>query len=198
MSTDKTNIEIAGEPTADPQVCMFTVSQPLYAERSVNCTSIEMAEGSPLLQALFAIDGIREVFVHGNSVTIARAGDQEWPALGKQIGAAIRDAFASGEPLIAEGLAERKPSEVEIRKRVEELLDREINPQVSSHGGNIDVVDVKGTTVFVHLSGGCQGCASASLTLRQGVERAIFEGIPQVTQVVDVTNHAAGANPYYR
>ena len=198
MSADSQHIEITGEPTTDPQVCKFTVSLPLYAEKSVSCASTEMAEGSPLLQALFEIDGVREVFVHGHSVTIANSGDQDWPSLGRQIGAAIRGAFASGEPLIAEVLAERKPSEIEIRKQVEELLNRDINPQVSSHGGSIDVVDVKGTTVFVHLSGGCQGCASASLTLRQGVERAIFKGIPQVTQVVDVTDHAAGANPYYR
>ena len=154
--------------------------------------------GSPLLEALFAINGVREVLVYGNHLTIAKSSDEEWPVLGKQIGAAIREAVQSGQALIAKDLKARQPSEKALRAEVERLLQTEIGPYVASHGGSIEVVDVKGSAVYVNMSGGCQGCASASVTLKQGIEQIIFERIPQISQVVDITDHTAGMDPYYR
>jgi Fe/S biogenesis protein NfuA len=37
----------------------------------------------------------------------------------------------------------------------------------------------------------------AQVTLRQGIERALLENIPELTSVVDVTDHESGENPYY-
>lgn len=198
MNTKTEQINIAGEATLDPQVCKFSVDRPLYPEGSVNCTSQEAAQGSPLLEALFAINGITEVLVYGSNLTIAKSSDEEWPVLGKLIGAAIREKIQGGQPLIAESLKTREPSEKELRAEVEKLLEAEINPYVASHGGSIEVVDVKGSAVYVNLSGGCQGCASASVTLKQGIEKIIFSRIPQISKVIDVTDHSAGADPYYQ
>lgn len=198
MHYETEQIHVAGEPTLDPQVCKFTVDWPLYPQGSVNCTNKEAAKGSPLLEALFAINGVSEVLVYGNNLTIAKSNDEEWPVLGKQIGAAIREAVQSGQALISEDLKARRPSEKALRAEVERLLQTEISPYVASHGGSIEVVDVKGSTVYVNMSGGCQGCASASVTLKQGIEQIIFERIPQITEVVDITDHTAGTDPYYR
>jgi Fe-S cluster biogenesis protein NfuA len=191
-------VRITGQLTMDPNVCTFTVDRPLYPDGSVDCRSAEMATGSPLLEALFKIDGIREVLVYGDSLTIAKSTDEKWQDLGQKIGQAVRETIKSGEPLIAEDQKERLPSEKQIKERVEALLAKEINPYVSGHGGRIDVVDVKGSKVYVHLQGGCQGCASANITLKRGVEEVIFGNIPEVTEVIDVTDHSAGTNPYYK
>ncbi|MGD8922632.1 MAG: NifU family protein [Candidatus Zixiibacteriota bacterium] len=191
-------VRITGQRTMDPNVCTFAVDRQLYADGSVDCRSAEMAAGSPLLEALFKIDGIREVLVYGDSLTIAKSTDEDWQELGQKIGQAIRETIKSGEPLIAEDQKERLPSEKQIKERVEALLAKEINPYVSGHGGRIDVVDVKGSKVYVHLQGGCQGCASANITLKRGVEEVIFGNIPEVTEVIDVTDHSAGTNPYYK
>ncbi|MBU0983148.1 MAG: NifU family protein, partial [candidate division Zixibacteria bacterium] len=174
MNQETQEITITGQPSTDPHVCKFTVGRTLYPEGSVACTNAESAKGSPLLEALFALDGVREVFVFGKTVTIAKDGSEEWPVLGKKVGQVIRELLASGKRLISPDLKKRLPSETEIRKRVDELLEKEINPYVSGHGGKIEVVDVKGTTVMVSLSGGCQGCASATQTLKHGVERLVF------------------------
>lgn len=80
---------------------------------------------------------------------------------------------------------------------IRELLDNQINPSVAGHGGHISLIDVKENTVFLRLEGGCQGCASSSATLRQGVEIEIKKLVPSIAHVVDVTDHAAGSNPYY-
>jgi len=198
MNNKTEQINITGEATLDPQVCKFIVDRPLYADGSVNCISQEAAKGSPLMEALFAVNGVREVLVYGNTLTIAKSNDEEWPILGKEIGAVIREKIQSGQPLIAERLKSRQPSEKELLAEVKKLLQTEINPYVASHGGSIEVVDVKGSTVYVNLSGGCQGCASASVTLKQGIEEIIFTRIPQISKVVDVTDHSAGTNPYYQ
>lgn len=90
------------------------------------------------------------------------------------------------------------PDEQELAQRISALLEDRINPAVAAHGGRISLVAVRGTTALIEMSGGCQGCGMARVTLRQGVERMIRESIPEVTEVQDVTDHRSGTNPYYR
>jgi Fe/S biogenesis protein NfuA len=85
----------------------------------------------------------------------------------------------------------------DVPQRVAQVLEQQINPSIASHGGRADLVAVEDGTVYVRMSGGCQGCGMASVTLTQGIEVAIREGIPEVQRVVDVTDHAAGTNPYF-
>ena len=87
--------------------------------------------------------------------------------------------------------------EKNVRDRVQELLETAINPAVAGHGGYIELIDVKDSTVYLRMSGGCQGCGAADITLKAGIERMIFEEVPEVTEVLDVTDHASGSNPYY-
>lgn len=84
-----------------------------------------------------------------------------------------------------------------MRQRIQKLLDEKVNPMVSGHGGYIELVDYANRTAYVRMSGGCQGCASASATLSDGVERAILRAFPRIKGVVDVTDHGSGANPFY-
>jgi Fe/S biogenesis protein NfuA len=89
------------------------------------------------------------------------------------------------------------PPQGELADRVRQLLDEQVNPGIAAHGGVITLVDVKGTEVYLEMSGGCQGCAMSRLTLRQGVERMLRQAIPEITEVHDVTDHTSGANPYF-
>lgn len=85
-----------------------------------------------------------------------------------------------------------------VARAVQEVLDRQINPGVGSHGGMVSLVEVKDGTAFLRLGGGCQGCAAVDVTLRQGVEQAIRSAVPEIRAIVDVTDHQAGTNPYYQ
>ncbi len=82
--------------------------------------------------------------------------------------------------------------------RVQEIIDHQINPGVGSHGGWVELLGVRENKAFIRLGGGCQGCGMADVTLKQGIETMIFAGAPEITQVIDETDHAAGENPYYR
>ncbi len=81
--------------------------------------------------------------------------------------------------------------------KVRQLLEQRINPALASHGGFAELVGVEGDVVHITMGGGCQGCAMSQATLTAGIRAAILEAIPEVSEVVDATDHAAGATPYY-
>ena len=85
-----------------------------------------------------------------------------------------------------------------VAAAVQDVLDQQINPGVGSHGGMVTLVDVRDGTAFLRFGGGCQGCAAVDITLKRGVERAVRQAVPQISAIVDATDHAAGTNPYYR
>jgi len=82
-------------------------------------------------------------------------------------------------------------------EKVRQLLDQQINPAIAAHGGIAQLISVEGSTANLELGGGCQGCGLAAVTLRQGIEKAILETVPEITEVVDITNHDLGENPYF-
>ena len=102
-------------------------------------------------------------------------------------------------PSPAPGAAARPPADLSgpVAQRVLQVLNEQINPAIAAHGGRADLVAVEEPIAYLHLSGGCQGCGMAAATLRQGIEVAIFDAVPEITEVVDATDHASGANPYY-
>jgi Fe/S biogenesis protein NfuA len=81
--------------------------------------------------------------------------------------------------------------------KIRQLLDQQINPALASHGGYANLIGVDGEKAIVEMGGGCQGCAISAMTLRDGIERAIKDNVPEITEVVDATDHAAGENPFY-
>lgn len=85
----------------------------------------------------------------------------------------------------------------ELATKVKDVLDAQVNPAVSAHGGEIVLVDVKGSEIFIEMAGGCQGCALSRMTLKQGVERMVRQAVPEITAVHDVTDHTSGDNPFY-
>ncbi|MFQ5896968.1 MAG: NifU family protein [Candidatus Methylomirabilia bacterium] len=87
--------------------------------------------------------------------------------------------------------------ELELKEKMQKLFDDSINPAVGMHGGYVELLDVKDNTAFIRMGGGCQGCGMADVTLKQGIERLIFEEVPEITEVLDVTDHGSGNNPYY-
>jgi Fe-S cluster biogenesis protein NfuA len=191
------DIKITAQLFPDPDVCIFRVDRPVFPGGAFDCKNKEMAAGSPLLEALFGLTGIREVFITGDSITISKDSEEEWQVLGREVGKTIRDQINSGHALMAEDLKQPVPSDEEIKKIVDDMIETEINPAIASHGGFVECVAVKNAQVMLRLAGGCQGCSSSSMTLRYGIERSIRDRIPGVGEVVDVTDHSAGVNPYY-
>ena len=90
-----------------------------------------------------------------------------------------------------------EPPSGPLAERVQRVLEEQINPGVASHGGHVSLIDIRENVVFLQMGGGCQGCGMASVTLTQGIKEALQRAVPEVAGVEDVTDHAAGRNPYY-
>ena len=82
-------------------------------------------------------------------------------------------------------------------EKLQQLLDLHINPSLAAHSGYAEIVKMDGTVAHILMGGGCQGCAMSAATLRQGIEVMIAEAIPEITEVIDVTDHEAGENPFF-
>lgn len=194
-------IRITAEPV-DNHRCKFVVSQPLHAAGVRRFASAADAKGSPLAEAIFAIQGagVTEVIVSGNIVTVVKDNAAPWQAAGKAVGAAIRAAAASGAPPVA---AKAAPAtgvvdDDVLYERVARLFDDQVNPMVARHGGRVELIDVQDAVVMLRMGGGCQGCGMADVTLRQGIEGMLSQHIPEVRGIVDITDHTSGANPYFQ
>jgi Fe-S cluster biogenesis protein NfuA len=82
-------------------------------------------------------------------------------------------------------------------RQIEKLFDEMVRPALAAHGGNIELIDIDNNKIFVKMSGGCQGCASSTATLKDGVERLVKQNYPEIQEIVDLTDHNSGDNPYY-
>lgn len=82
-------------------------------------------------------------------------------------------------------------------RMIQQLIDEQVNPAVAGHGGYIDLFEYREGVAYVQMGGGCQGCGMANVTLKQGVERILRDHIPDLKEILDITDHAGGRNPYY-
>ncbi len=81
---------------------------------------------------------------------------------------------------------------------IQEVLETRINPSVAGHGGRISLIDLDDTRAYIRMEGGCQGCGMANVTLKEGVAVEIQKVVPSIKEVLDVTDHAGGTNPYFQ
>ena len=186
---------------ADPDTCKFTVSRDLHPCGPLFFGNKERAAGSPLAERLFALSGVANVLIAESVVTIGKEPSASWSGLKSAIGTAVRTQLLSGVPAILEIAAQASTqgrADAEVRVAVQTLLDKEVNRSIANHGGKISIVDVSEGKLFITMSGGCQGCASSQVTLRQGFEVMVRRVAPEITEIVDATDHAAGKEPFYR
>ena len=125
-------------------------------------------------------------------------------AVEKLRGATLDDVAPTGLVLRNPNRPERKSVsdgtlvlEGTVEERLQQLLDNEINPMLASHGGFATLDRVEGDVAYLGMGGGCQGCGLAQMTLTEGIKTVIEDAIPEINKVIDVTDHAAGENPFF-
>ena len=210
LSVDRTaeNLALVGQPIgiraetslADPDTCKFTVSRSLHPGGPFFFGNKERAAGSPLGERLFALPGVAHVLIAESVVTIGKKPSASWSGLKAAIGTAIRMQLLTGVPAILEMAVHASTqgrSDAELGVIVQQLLDRQVNRSIAHHGGKISIVEVRQGKLFISMSGGCQGCASSQVTLRQGFEVMVKKVAPEIVEIVDATDHAAGKKPFY-
>ena len=161
---------------------------------------VTAALGRSILPSVIArgAAGLRVVAAEDGVVTLAADGSPGavLPILGRieaQIRAAVPGVtavkLASADPAL--------PEAGDLGSAAQLILDAEINPAIAAHRGRVTVAGASDGWIRVRLEGGCQGCSLAEVTLRQGIEPVLRARLPQLTGVVDVTEHEAGTEPFF-
>lgn len=101
--------------------------------------------------------------------------------------------------ITAPNLKGNKPdTNADLAEQVQYVLQAEVNPNLASHGGMVTLVEVtEENEVILRFGGGCHGCGMVDVTLKDGIEKALKEKFPEISRVLDVTDHSTGENPYY-
>jgi len=197
---DPNAVRIKAQPSADNSECKLMLDRQLLEGGSWYFSSRGATRGSALAEAIFAADAdIESVLVHGSTLTITRLdkGASDWKPLAVTVGAALRSFVQTGAEPMSDEIRGMMLSDDELRTRVQKVIDEEINPGVAGHGGVINIVQIENNAVTINMGGGCQGCSSAALTLKGGIERAFRTAVPELGALLDATDHAAGTNPYF-
>lgn len=190
-------VKVIAKPV-DETRCTLLLSQPVRGAGVRRYASLEEAGDAPVAQAVLGVPWVAEVVVAGDELTVTKAGGSPpWSELAAQLRYAVRTAMEQGEAPPAP--ANAGPTDDDAIYRVaHEICRTQINPWVAQHGGKVELIDVQDGTVVLRMSGGCQGCGMARVTLRQGVETALRRAIPAMAGIRDITDHAAGSNPYFK
>ena len=135
------------------------------------------------------------IVIRGSDVEAIRGATIDWTGDALQGGLTVDN---PNRPAVVEPDGDAGELTGDVTERVAQVIDRRINPAIAQHGGMAMLDRVEDGVAYVRLGGGCQGCGMATVTLDQGIESAILQAVPEIRQVVDVTDHASGENPYYQ
>ena len=194
-------IRLKARPSKDGTSCVFLVDRAFLERHSAWFMSASSAFGnSPLAESIFEVNGVESVQIVESTITVTRDPfvKETWEETAKAIGERIRAHFSSGTPVVTEQYLAGLPEESVIREKINHVIATEVNPGIAAHSGSISLENVEGNTLYIRMMGGCQGCAASAITLKQGIHHAFREAVPQIGAILDVTEHAAGANPYYK
>jgi len=154
--------------------------------------------------------GLRVVAAEDGVVTLAADGSPGavLPILGRieaQLRAAVPAVTAVRLAAPAAGAATETAADAaaapettaDLAEAARAILDTDINPAIAAHRGRVTVVGAADGWIRIRLEGGCQGCSLAEVTLRQGIEPLLRSRLPQMTGLIDVTDHEAGTDPFF-
>ncbi len=189
---------IQTESTPNPRTLKFLPGRDVLGEGGREFANEDAAAGSPLAQALFAIDGVERVYLGGDFVTITKHEGLEWPHLKPHVLAAIMDHFTSGRPVLTDASAPVDVTDeadiayegeaADIVKELKEIIEARVRPAVARDGGDITFHswDHAEGIVRLNMRGACAGCPSSTLTLKQGIENMLRHYVPEVNRVEQV------------
>ena len=154
--------------------------------------AFDAADGAAEADLVETHDGLR-VVIPSDSIESLRGATLDLPEDENQGGLVLRNPNKP-DPLAGVDLE----TVGDLAEQVTLVIDRMVNPMLAAHGGFAQLAGVDGSRAFVLMGGGCHGCSISWLTLKSGITSTIIEAVPEITEVVDVTDHAAGENPFYR
>lgn len=197
-STQQSPVMLYTEQTPNPESLKFVTNRMLF-QGTADFREEELARTwSPLGSELFDMPYVKGVYISNNFVTVTKEFNYAWEDIMLKLKEFIKTYISEGKEILKEGFAEAmakieaergagyeySENEVEIVKKIKDLIDTYVKPAVMSDGGNIEFKSFDQGTVVVVLQGACSGCPSSTITLKAGIEGMLKRMIPEVKEVV--------------
>lgn len=191
-------IHITAEPQSLPTNCLFRVDRTLFDRLIYTSDPAWAARWAPLAGHLFQnVEGLRGIRIQGSEVMISLSKTPEdWRVPAREAGAAIRSFLQQDDTPVVDGACDALEGDDLLRHRAQVVVDDNLNPGLASHGGFVEIIASEGKNLYISMGGGCQGCGSAAMTMKQGVEVQIRNEVPEIEGIYDSTDHSAGTNPF--
>lgn len=176
---------IQTEDTPNPATLKFIPGVDVMPAGTVHFSSIDDAANSPLARRLFAVDGVSDVFLGQDFLSITKDESREWFTIKPGVLAAIMEHYASGMPVIENTPTDDagEGEDDETVQQIKHLLDTRVRPAVAMDGGDIVFKSFEEGVVTLYMRGACQGCPSSTATLKMGIENMLRHYIPEVQEV---------------
>jgi len=197
-TTTKSPVMLYTEQTPNPESLKFVTNRMLY-KGTADFREAELAfEWSPMATALFELPFVKGVYICNNFVSVTKEFNYAWEDIMMKLKEFIKQYIEEGKDILKEGFEEAKAAieeekgvgyeysedEVEIVKKIKDLIDTYVKPAVEMDGGNIVFKSFNKGIVTVILQGSCSGCPSSTVTLKSGIEGMLKRMVPEVTEVV--------------
>lgn len=176
------------------------------SEREKTYSDSTEALSSPMASKIFGFPWTQTVTIGGDFVTIQKQDWVDWAVLEEPLKGLIEEHFSNYSEKNEGDAIEENPMLKPIEnpgldsaeaQTIQKLIEEQINPALASHNGFVVLHGLRDNKLYLEMGGGCQGCAMSYMTLKEGIENAVRGAVPSITEVIDVTNHAAGENPFY-
>ena len=175
---DAKDLLIRTLPTPNPFALKFVLNAAFKEEGKATFNSPAECADLPLVHDLFSVEGVRQVHLFQNTLTVTHSGDLDNHALDQAVSSVIRSRFAVHNPAFGEAPKALRPhadlaATPELRA-IEEILDRTIRPGLQADGGDVEVVGFDNNELQIVYQGACGGCPSAAagtLDAIQGILR---------------------------
>lgn len=191
-TTTQTPVIIYTEATPNPNSLKFVTNQPLLLNDFVEFQAKEETEQAPLANALFEFDGVTNVFISNNFVTITKKDELNWNEIMIPIKDFLKKKIEEKVLVLTREFVKQtktatnevSDNDSEIEVRIKGALDKYVRPAVEMDGGNISFVKFEDGKLVLQLQGSCSGCPSSVVTLKQGIENLLKRFVPEVKEVV--------------
>lgn len=184
------SVKISAQITPNPNTLKFVLDRVLIERGSINFLTQDDAATSPLVNALFNIEGVSDIMVGTNFVSVSKANDKDWSDLAEPITETIENVCDQEDTLVDQNLVPAEPEvsgdDSETVLKIKEILDNEVRPAIAMDGGDIVFNNYTDGVLYVHMQGACSNCPSATLTLKMGIENRLKEDIPELKEIVQL------------
>ena len=177
------------EETPNPNTIKFIPENKLDFEGTKLYKVTDDYENSYLLETIFSIKGISSVLLNSEFISVSKNEEEDWAVLKTMLSAKIGSALQKKDKILAKkenNKGDRSTTPVE--KEIINLLETKVKPVVASHGGDITFHSFKNGIVSLELKGSCSGCPSSTATLKMGIENMLKHYIPEVEEVIELSD----------